>query len=120
MFTPDTNRRLSLPSAYSPPLLRELADQLHQYFARHPEVSPTEFMVSAVRREIKFRTERREREQARPDGKEARQIPPYHPVSDAEEIQAHSWLNERLASLQPPPRLWERVWRQLFGTRPAR
>ncbi len=84
-----------------------LAGRVRRYFARHPDVSPQEFLWDAVIRELR----RREGpgEGPRPAGR---------PPLTEEDVRFHVWLNQRLEALDYEWHgLWPRFRRLLFSSR---
>jgi hypothetical protein len=101
------NRNWRPSSAASNPLppAGRLADRVRPYFARHPEVSPEEFLLGAVGREIMLR-----------EGPGPSPRPADRPPLTEEDIRLHAWLNERLAALHRERHgLWPTIRRLLLG-----
>ncbi len=97
-------RSSSTPSHALPPAGR-LANRVRQYLARHPEVSPEEFALDAVGRELALR-----------EGPGTSPRPTDRPPLTEEDIRLHAWLNERLAALHREKHgLWPRIRRFLVG-----
>src|SRR5262245_59920145 len=110
-----------IPPAGSNPVppFNRLAERVRQYIDQHPEVSLEQFLLGAVRREIRLREQRETGHESRPVRREveptsrwstARRLP------TVEDIRLHAWLTERLAVLDHARQgLWPRLRRFLFG-----
>jgi hypothetical protein len=117
------HQRRSIPGSNFVPPVNRLDERHRRYFDRHPEVSPEQFLLQALRREIHLREQcptgdgdgsRRRIVQEAPVQSAARA-----PVR-AEDIRVHAWLRQRLAKLHHERYgLWPKFRRLLFGNRMA-
>jgi hypothetical protein len=105
MIPRNRNWRLSPAAANPAPPVNRLAERARHYFARHPEVSPQEFLLDALGRELILR-----------EGPGTSPWPAYRPPLTEEDLRIHALLDERLAALHRERHgLWSRVRRLLFG-----
>jgi hypothetical protein len=95
---------LSLAQIDVVPSPSRLAERIRGYLARHPEVSPDEFLLDAVHREIDLL------ESPRASASASRLT--------EEDIRLHVWLSERITALHRERHgLWSRIRRLFFGNR---
>jgi len=102
-------------------LVRPLAERVRHYLCRHPEITREEFLLEAVRREIRFCEQRETMSRVanmRAVDEETRHPPgPQRPLS-AEDMRVRASLAQRVASLHYQRYgLWPRVRRFLVGLR---
>jgi hypothetical protein len=82
--------------------VNRLAQRVRRYFDQHPEVSREDFLIEAIRREIRFRERNNPSKEPGPVHRGSQQFYrsfKFRPRITAEDIRVHSWLNERLAML---------------------
>ena len=106
------------------PPINRLAERVRQYFDQHPEVSREEFLLDAVRKEIRTREQRETGNGASPARRERQRTNRWstaRPSLTAEDIRIHAWLTERLAALHHERHgLWPTLRRFLLGNRLVR
>src|SRR5262245_12696079 len=99
------NWRSSATASNPLPPVRRLAERVRHYLVRHPKVSPEEFLLDAMGRELTPR-----------EGPGTSPRPTGRPPLTEEDIHIHVWLNERLAALHHERHgLWPRIRRFLSG-----
>jgi hypothetical protein len=101
------NRNWRSSSAASDPIppVSRLAERVRPYVARHPGVSPEEFLLDAVGSGLTLR-----------EGPGPSPWSADRPPLSEEDIRLHAWLNERLASLHRERYgLWPKIRRSLSG-----
>jgi hypothetical protein len=124
MLALNTNYRFSSATSNSISPVSRLVERVRRYFNQHPEVSRDEFLLEAIRREIRFREERKTGNGAGLARREGQGTSGWYiarPPLTAEDILIHAWLNERLAMLHYERHgLWPKLRRFLFGNRLVR
>jgi hypothetical protein len=107
---------LSAGSNLVPPV-NQLPERVRHYFDQHPEVSPEEFLLEAVRRQIHSREQRQAGNGvglARREGQITSRLSTRRRTLSAEEIRLHTKLTERLALLNYEQYGWWPRLRQFF------
>jgi hypothetical protein len=106
---------------HAPGVEAPLRDRLQRYFDCHPEVSPQDFLLQAVRREI---GEREQKDRVvdsmlagagpLPSGPSLRT-----PVITEEDVRIHAWLNQRLLLMtRQRQSVWGKARRFIRGLLP--
>ena len=105
MVAPSRNWRFPSTAPNPLPPVKQLAERVRHYLARHPDVSPEEFLLDALGREVTLR-----------EGPDTSPGAASRPPLTEEDIRLHVWLNERLAALHRERHgLWQKIRRFLFG-----
>jgi hypothetical protein len=124
MVAANPNDRISSAGSNRVPAVNRLAKRVRRYFDQPPEVSPEEFLLEAVQREIHFREQREAGNGAglaRREGQGTSSWATHRRPVSAEDIRLHACLTERLAVLNYERYgLWPRLRQILLGNRLVR
>ncbi len=105
-------------------LATRVVERTRDYFARHPDISREEFLLSAVRREVTFREQQEMRHRSafpRPAVSRVESQFTNRQRPTMEDLQQHAAVAERLAQLDYERRgFWPRLRRLLMGNRSSR
>src|SRR5260370_39369727 len=118
MVAANPNDRIPSAGSNRVALVNQLAERVRDYLEQHPEVSREEFLLEAVRREIRFREQRATGNGAggaRREGDGTNRWSTARPPLRAEDIRIHAWLIEHQAVLHYERHgLWPKLRRFLF------